>query len=269
MPKQKKQMKHYILSGFFLILFTACQKENINIPNTGRRIVINGLITTDSVLNVRISKSAYITDLSTSVDDSLSSVDNAKVLVYQNSTCVDSLYYGFKNSSDDDLVSTYRYSNYWSRSVSPLQGNEYEIVVKAPDLPDATAITQVPNLVRIESVDTSRILLSSDTLGPSDVRMICKIGFTDPGNEKNYYLFNICQIPNNNSSSINIVFDFQDPVVEEKLSGVDKPVEGIAFTDKIINGQKCSLTVTIDGNTIGEPFWDDSPDTDHKKTIYF
>ena len=54
-------MKHIILPIIPLLLFISCNDE-LGIPDTGRKIVINGLITTDSLLNVSIGKSAYITD---------------------------------------------------------------------------------------------------------------------------------------------------------------------------------------------------------------
>ena len=151
--------------------------------------------------------------------------------------------------------------NYWSKSVFPLPGNEYKIVVKAQGFPDATATTTIPNPIKIERIDTSRIILP-DSLSrymPSNVCLICNIEFTDPGNETNYYLFNIWKTPGNGSYDMG--FDCQDPIVEEKIPCIGSArLEGIAFTDKIINGQKYSLTVKIYGANIGKPFWNgDTP----------
>jgi hypothetical protein len=36
-------MKYFVFSSLFLILVNACQQENMVIPDTGRKIVINGL----------------------------------------------------------------------------------------------------------------------------------------------------------------------------------------------------------------------------------
>jgi hypothetical protein len=51
------------------------------------------------------------------------------------------------------------------------------------------------------------------------------------------------------------------------------PIEGIAFTDKIINGRKSNFAVTILCNDIGLPFYEDDhnymEDGNHKKIIYF
>jgi len=64
----------------------------MNIPDSGRNIVINGLITTDTLLNVRLSKSAYVTDLNASLC-TLDILNDANVYFYQNSIIIDSLYY--------------------------------------------------------------------------------------------------------------------------------------------------------------------------------
>lgn len=265
-------MKQTVILTFFIILFSACLKVNIEIPDTGRKIVINGLITTDNLLNVRISKSAYIGDMNTSIYSSLYNVDNAEVFFYQNSTRIDSLYYVGRPFDEDRM---YFFGNYWSERVSPIAGKEYKIVAKVPGLPDAITSTVVPNLVKIERVDTSRVLLTPDpnNKNSSKVQMICKINFTDPSNDKNFYLFNIYRIPSWGNPQ-NIYFKSQDPIVEEKLNSYQE-TEGIVFSDKIINGQKYGLAVTVDANAFGRPFSNDTPTADgipypdHIKTIYF
>jgi hypothetical protein len=264
---------YYIIPfGLLLILLTACQNDNLDIPDTGRKIVINGLITTDSLLNVRIGKSAYYNE-NTYVQ--YCDLDNAQAYFYLNSLCIDSLH--FVSSLDySDLIFFYP-SNYWSRNVFPLPGREYKVVAKAPGLPDATASTTVPDLIRIDGLDTTRILVAPNPYYPdlSNVRMICKINFTDPGNEINYYLVTVCKISQYWYTVIsNIRIDTQDPIVEEKLANVNG-VYAIAFPDKVINGKKCSLQFSIDANEIGMPFVDDRPRSDgipyldHKKVVYF
>ena len=262
-------MKLFILSIILVFLLISCEKGNLIIPDIGRKIVINSLITTDSVLNVRISKSAFITDKSHSSSESLRSINNANVLVFQNDICIDSLSYSELWSNYYDYM--YKFSNYFSKSVFPLPGKEYKIVAKVNGLPDATATAKIPDIVRIERVDTSRIILTGDTLGTGKVRLQFNIEFTDPNKEQNYYLLNICKKYTyyDLSHSDIIAFDSRDPIIEEKLIGPVFPLEGIAFSDRLINGKRYSLTVTLDGNTIGRPFYDDTPEDggDHKKII--
>jgi hypothetical protein len=275
-------MKHLILISFSLILFTSCTKDTIKISDTGRKITINGLITTDSLLTIRIGKSSYLCNAYSYSYDSLCSIDYAKVLFYQNNNIIDSLYFDsiwvFKNLFDY----MYIHGNYLSRKVLPSSGKEYKILAKAPGLPDASSTTTIPDLVKIERMDTSRIIVSDLKLGrESNTRFICNIEFTDPGNETNYYLFNIYKRYKEYdiSYSENIAFFCNDPIVEEKLvsgrnnSELTGTLSGIAFTDKLINGQRTNFIFTIGCCNIGLPFWSDDSDIDedgnHRKVIYF
>ena len=263
-------MKYFVLFGVLTFLITACFKETLEIPDTGRRIVIDGLLTSDSLFNVRISKSAFITDISPSAFESMQYVNNAKIFVYQNKLLIDSLYNKILWHYSDEV---YKISNYFSNSLIPIPGNEYEIIVKVPELPDAKATTKIPEIVRIESIDTTHIpLQNSSFLIP--ISIICNIGFTDPENEKNYYFFNIYATYSPYGIIHNAVFECKDPIVEEKLI-YRYPLEGIAFTDKIINGKRYKLPIVINPNFIGYATIPDPNDPnkflvhpDYKLTIY-
>jgi hypothetical protein len=253
-------------------LLTACQHENLDIPDTGRKIVINGLITTDNLLNVRIGQSAYYNK---NTDVWQTDLDNAKVFFYQNNSFIDSLHF-VSNLRYNDLMFYYP-SNYWSGKAFPLPDKEYKIVVKVPGLPDATASTLVPKLVGIDRLDTSRIFHVPNPYYPdlSNVTIICNINFTDPGDEKNYYLIKVSKVSRYwYTEASNIMIDTQDPIVEERMANVNG-IFGIAFSDKLINGRKSSLQFSIDANAIGMPFLDDRPRIDgipypdHKKVVYF
>lgn len=232
-------MKHPILCFLSLFLFCACQKENVEIPDTGRKVVINGLITTDSLINVRISNSYYFTDplMHSAI---FPEFDNADVRFYKNNIYLDSLYY---SNPGNEYREIYYKSNYWSKDAFPLPGNEYIIKVKKPGFPDATATTTIPRLVKIERIDTSRI----NGLGFNFI-MNCRIEFTDPSAEKNYYLFNIITIRMDPWGRGYLAFDCQDPVIEEELSSASGNLKyGYAFSDKLIDGKKYSLNVSFKG----------------------
>jgi hypothetical protein len=147
--KQKHQKEYFVLFGCLLILLTACQDDKIDIPDTGKKITINGLITTDNLFNVRISKSAYITDESSYEEDSLYSIENAQVVIYQNDNVIDSLYFDANGSYDNDL-NVYPHGNYLSRTMFPLPAKNYKIVAKVPGLPEASSTTIIPDLVKID-----------------------------------------------------------------------------------------------------------------------
>lgn len=250
-----------------LVAFFSCTKEKIAIPDIGRRIVINGLITTDSLLNVYINRSSMITD-TVYLENDL--IKNAHVYFYQNNELIDSLFY--INHFFNFGVTIYVPTNYWSKRVYPIPGKEYKILVKAPGLPDATSTITIPKMVKIEKIDTSRITLSKVELWQSNIRFLCNITFADPVNEKNYYLLYIYSYPNiSDNYPLNIAFACDDPVVEEKLNQ-GTMMEGVAFSDKSINGQIYSLSVLLDGKEIGRPFmYNDDPNLlqFHKTTLYF
>ncbi len=282
-----KTIKYLVFFAFCIQLYTACQPENISMPDMGRKIVINGLMTTDSLLSVFVNKSAYVSDTDNVFRTDL---NNAKAYIYENNICIDSLYHTWSQGYNQyegtiqyggSNLYIYGQGNYWSKSVKPLPGHEYKIVVKAPGSPDAAASTRIPNMVRIEHIDTITALkipqtligggyndgvLHLDTINTLYKIMKCNIEFTDPGNETNYYLFNICSGQQPKESSRYLTFVCKDPVVEEKIVFNSVVIEGIAFSDKIINGKKYSLTVDIvtyfDLNPLSSYFRD-------KSTVYF
>ena len=256
-------MKHILLSSVFLFFLCACQKENVVIPDTGRKIVINGLITTDSLINVRISKSYYFKDPLMGWA-SFPEFDSAQVRFYKNDIYLDSLHY----SNQKNHYEVYPTSNYWSNNSYPSPGNEYKINVKRPGFADATATTTIPKLVKIEKVDTSRTVVVPGY--GRDFIMNCKIEFTDPAAEKNYYIINIItrKLP---SGKEYMAFDCNDPVIEEEFGSNTMRGKvlkyGYAFSDKLIDGKKYSLNISFDGSY----YWDNpyNPIPRSSSTIYF
>lgn len=259
-------MKHFIEIVLFSGLLFSCQKENIQIPDRGRKIVVNGLITTDSLINVNLSQSLYIMD---PYDVEQTLLNDATVYISDSSSRIDTLQYNF-NGYINLGVDIYVPSNFWSKKVFPKAGHEYKIEVKSGNLPVATSKTRIPNLVKIEKVDTTVVILAGTfEEWESNVRLHCDIEFTDPANEKNFYLLYVYKIPPPHIETNNIGFSCQDPVVEEKLEH-GTYMEGVAFSDKIINGQKYRLQITLNGKEIGMPFYDDNSYIFyHHNAIYF
>jgi hypothetical protein len=109
----------------------------------------------------------------------------------------------------------------------------------------------------------------------------CNIEFSDPANETNYYLFDVYKKYKEYSfkHSENIPIYSNDPIVEETLFSIEGgffttySAYGIAFSDKIINGLKSSLSVIIRCASIGLPFYNDDSyadeDGNHRKVVYF
>lgn len=266
----KRQVKYFVLLLLLLIHFTACKKDKLDIPDTGRKIVVNGLITTDRLLNLRITTSAYY--YSSVWIDQLD-LDNAKAYFYQGNSCIDSLHLVSRQPYMGNLFYP---SNYRSKSLFPDPGKEYSVIVKAPGYPDATASTVIPERVQINKLDTSRIIVGPDPYHPylKNVLFLCNINFSDPANETNYYMFSVSR--NYYLGQTGFYFYTQDPIVEEKLGNEANEPYAIAFSDKAINGRNYNLRISVYGVDFGMPFLDDRgttdgvPDsTDHKKVISF
>lgn len=226
-----------------------CKQDWNDIPDTGRKIVINGLITTDSLLNVQICKSFSLNEISGN-GISLFDLDSVDVQFYENNTPIDSLYHVSFYSFDIWYV--FNAGNYRSRRLFPQPDKQYKIIARSRNLPDASAITIIPNQVQIINVDTSRIILAPGSYININDGTMCKIEFNDPPEEQNFYLLDIREMVNKDyaSPNNNLEFSCQDPIIEENLfSGVKN--EGIAFSDKLINGQKHILPVIIKREVIG------------------
>ncbi len=239
-------MKTIVSIGLLLLLMTSCDEE-YEVPDTGRKLVVNGLITTNGVLGVNITKSLYITDSTRWLGAEV--ITNARILLYENSILVDSLFNISIWPSYPGLPTVM--PNYSVETLIPTVGKTYEIHVKAPGFPDAFATTTIPNLVKIDYVDTA-IVNVPKTEWDDGVRLRCDIAFTDPEDTQNYYMvyaFNSVD----DGKRVSIPLRTSEPVVEEVLSGgsVD---HGLAFFDKSINGQQKRISILLDVDDIGMPF---------------
>lgn len=268
-------MKYFVLPGLFLILLTTCMKENPDIPDTGRKIAINGLITTDTFLNVFVSRSSYLLDRSGASGESMMDFDNLDISFYMDNERIDSLYHYHYYDFDHWLLMNF--GNYRSSNVYPLPGREYKIVAKGSGLPEATAITTIPDLVRIERVDTSLIILAPGSYYQLNLGVKFQLEFSDPPNVPNYYLFRMymntywdlydnAYVPYRSET---IEFTCQDPIVEEKLNCI-QGMQAVAFSDIVINGQSHNLDVILKAESIREPFMEGpfGSYTTHRKTVY-
>ena len=152
-------MKPEILYVLLLLSILSCQKE-FEVPDTGRKLVINGLITTNNTLGISITKSLYISDSTMLGTDTIS---NAQVYLYENSNFVDSLI----NVSNWPVWPVYMSYlqipvNYKISNFKPSAGNFYQVYVKAQGFPDAYATTRIPNIVEIEHLDTSIVKITGN-----------------------------------------------------------------------------------------------------------
>lgn len=262
------QNTHKLFFLFILLSTLSCQKDQL-IPDTGRKLVINGLIVTDGLLGIHLSNSMFITDSTKWLGEDI--INNAQVYIYDEDSYIDSL--RFQNNVPFNYFDYQISLNYIASFLQPSSGKEYKITVKAPGFPDAFATTKIPNLVKIEKVETAKVILEGTFQeGESNILLQSNIEFTDPANEKNYYLVYV-YVKHDDQGSWNMAFVCTDPIVEEYLDHGTISF-GVAFSDKNINGKKYKLPITLNGNYIGWPFRKEYPPdypfpVEYKTAIYF
>lgn len=273
-------MKHFIVSAILMLLFTGCNKLKLDIPDTGRKIVINGLITTDELLNIRVSKSDYLIDSLHYGDPELEDLGHAAVKIYSDENYIDLLNYKI-GGIEDFAWALFLRGNYYSTTLTPSPGTEYNVKVSYPGLPSASAHTIIPNRVDIEKTDTGRVLLEPGSFYEYNLGLKFKISFTDPANEHNYYF--IKALMNTyydtaysyaNRYSQEVFFKSNDPIVEENIENINGR-NAIVFSDKMINGQKHSIDLIVKEESVfllPEDHYIISPPGSYnvtRQTIYF
>jgi hypothetical protein len=260
-------MKYSLSTILLLLTFSGC-RDLMQIPDAGRKIVVSGFITNDSLLSVRIGTSSYILNFDDGSMERQMDLKGANVRIFQNEVYADSLYHvltygGFYDTYDWDHV--FIRGNYRSKKIFVKEGNEYAIIVNSPGYPEATAHFTVPKVVGIESVDTTHVIMPPGEYLYLNTGIACKIRFSDPPDIKNYYILTVNKVPTANPFNNNIEINSKDPVIEEMLHS--RAIEGVAFSDKVINGQTYTLSIIIRDESIAHV--QTAQDHEGKILLYF
>ena len=140
-------MKTTIYIFLTIIILSACKKVlDIDIAESEKKIVVNGIFKADSAISIHVSKSMDILDTVKWYD--LPIIENADIKIYSNNELlnIDYLAYGFYDS--DHLA---------------IPGNNYQIVIDAPPLNQVTAEVEMPQKIEISSIDTSSNWLTNSS----------------------------------------------------------------------------------------------------------
>ncbi|MCF6242218.1 MAG: DUF4249 domain-containing protein [Bacteroidales bacterium] len=140
-------MKKNIIIAFIIVaIFSSCEKTiTIEIPDNGRKLVVNSLFTGDSVLSLSLLESKYILDESFSdyYRYEYDSVSGAKIDLYENEQFIEQL----------NEISKGKYqSNYIIKT-----DKDYQIKVLAENFPDLSAesyVPEKPEILGLEVYDT-------------------------------------------------------------------------------------------------------------------
>lgn len=261
----------YILFLLAAILFTSCYESvtDLEIEEKDPKIVMNGFLYSDSIVKVQLSSSIGVLETY-----EVNYIENAVVELWGQTEVIDTLIpkgNGFYTSSQ------------------PLPGDEkyFSLKAHAAGFETVTVYVEIPDEVGISSVDTiNRIVVHEEECQITyDSFGICTwqegyvemmISFTDPSEEKNYYMLQLKKL-----NKLYIV-DYNDPYawdpetgeyrVEDTISGLQsisfesndaifevafnrtnaRPVEeeftaiGAVFSDILFNGKTHTIKLRPD-----------------------
>ncbi|MHB9142758.1 MAG: DUF4249 domain-containing protein [Paludibacter sp.] len=246
-----------IFSIFFLsiLLLNSCEKE-IEFSNkiTDPLIVVNSIITPDSIISANITKSKFFLANNETFDN----IENADVSVFVNGTFKEKMSY----SANGKYMATF----------APNAGDVIELKVKVNGMPDVncqTVVSQKPDFISIDTTinnlsyytqtkyvtDSLGNVIKIDTISANlNFDMNVKIRFHDNANEINYYRLSPKVLPGfNNSNSYS--YGYVNVALEGVLSDNNDASNLInisgsynyynIFSDEIFNGKEFTLTCTL------------------------
>ncbi len=239
----KKSFTLLLFISLWLFLIYSCEKIiDIDIPDRERKIVLNSLITPDSLIEIHLSESESILKAGLSIDI----IENASVQLYENNSFATLLLYTGEGC-------------YVSSDFYPREENQYRVEVSVPGKNPVSSSVLIPDPVKIISIDTN-IISSNKEWAELQVRL----KFVDPKEIDNYYIVKAKTFgrdPINPALSgfgpMNVYLESESPIISQ----YGKPEGGLVFSDKLIDGSTHELSIDL----IFYPFGSDSLST----FIYF
>ncbi len=176
--------KQYIVLFILAVNIFSCREPiDIDVPDTQKKIVLNGFINPDSIITVNLSESIGILEK----DDDIKFLNNALVKIYENDV--------FKETLQYDT------NGYYRGTVYPQIGKTYKITAENPPLDAVYAETEILPIPEISNITsepefdiTTQTWYNQETGEPFDTTFYklssIKIDVTlkDPPNISNYYL---------------------------------------------------------------------------------
>lgn len=207
-------MKYFVYL-FTALVFISCEKViDMEIPDKGRRPVINGLISDGGVPEICLHRSRYILDNSYSFDV----VNNALVIIT------------YPGGISDTLKQLGSVTSY--KSTSPLSGNGNFTLYVAAEGYQITAKTDIPAPVPIQTTDTSTMVIESRQYFEIDMK------FNDPPGTKNYYMAEV-QREGWSGEWYNLFTTTSDMNASGEYNGK------IIFSDELFNGLSKTFRIEI------------------------
>ncbi|NOZ36075.1 MAG: DUF4249 domain-containing protein [Chlorobi bacterium] len=251
-----------IILFFFLAILgnLSCREPiDINIPETQKKIVLNGFINPDSTIKINLSESLSILER----DKDLKFLKTAVVKIYEDETYKETLQYDT--------------NGYYIGTIYPQIGKEYKVTAEYPPLDNVdaeTVLLKPPVITEINSepqfYSNVQTWYNSVTGEPFDTtiyeleQLNVNLILQDPPNEDNYYFLTF--------SAIIPQYDYPPPdgnpvFTGEKMTYLDynasnlnwennfytRDLKGFVFSDNLFNGKNFTLNTTVYVNTESAP----------------
>ncbi len=243
-------MKNFLYFFTFSMLFASCDiVVDLDIPEHERVLVVNSILTTDSMINASISHSVGAFDAS-----SISYVNNATVEVYEDGVLLGEMdeQASLSYDSSGELDSTYVYNF----NQNPVAGKIYSYEIVHPDYEAVRAETTVPAAVKLNVNDVT-LLSEQDYENHYRVRF----SFNDAP-EDNFYRLRL-RYQNEYYDG----FDYFESNDASMLSSAGVQSDGATFygdealfDDEMFNGTE--KEISIDFFDYNKFFWGEEPDDD-------
>jgi len=242
-------MKYIYLFVFFVLLvFSSCEKKlDIDLPDSEKHLVVNGIICPDSLFRIRISKSQNVLD-----NDPISYISDAIVELIVNGT--------------DTVTMEPYHEGIYEVNIYPKVNDSYKLFVDNNELTPVTSNVTLLPPVPITSIDTS-IQYNTYDYGDGNYYGEYEIHFDisvsdDPSMDDYYFLAvsTIQPIFEDNGfgqfylsgfEEYYLDYDSNDPVFKSNSQFTINGITGQVVSDEIFNGTDYTFSI----NTNFFPFY--------------
>jgi hypothetical protein len=228
----KLKLKQFYLLAFSSILFGCIDQISADLPAPAKRLVMNAILTPDSVFRVQVSRVTSATDASSRL------LSSAQVSLATAGGVTEVL----RNQGNGMYVTT----------AKPVSGLHYTLQATVSDYPTVKATDTIPALVPIREAWYSYPTATdrnNELLGTVVVR------FEDPAQAANFYEIS-CYQSSLQSSGIPLDARGNAALVAEDDSGFNPA--SLVFSDKLFNGRSFELRASFlpngaSGGSAGTP----------------
>lgn len=211
-----------------ILLFSSCTKVlDDELPENEPKLVINGLINPDSILNINISKTVHVFE--NEGNNSLPFIEGATTKFYRDG---------------EFLFNLEEHENgYYSKpGFFPSLNHTYKIEVEKSGFKAVNAETRIPNPIDILSLDTIHASESSDYYYGTKIK--CDLKYLDPAGVDNYYRLD-CFLHYVDEQGQEVVYRQAVYVDENDEYFFDKSWNYLLWADPLSDGNEVTISFGI------------------------